>query len=266
MPVRDFRFDTPQHKSSYVQEMFNRIAPRYDLMNRLMTFGRDQSWRKRLVRHAGVSQNALVLDIATGTGDIALVARAAGARGVIGADFSGEMLAFAHRKIQKARGRGSSIHLAVADGLKLPFPDETFDAVVTGFSLRNVANLDLFLREMVRVTKQGGKVASLEITRPRHRWFRQFFAWYFGKIVPRIGALVAGQKEAYSYLPHSVAIFVTPEELRVRLEDAGLHHARFETLMFGSVSIHSGAKIRATANVRATATNALKNADSARLR
>lgn len=266
MPVRDFRFDTPQHKSSYVQEMFNRIAPRYDLMNRLMTFGRDQSWRKRLIRHAGVSKNALVLDIATGTGDIALAARTAGARGVIGADFSGEMLAYAQRKVQKERGRGGYIHLAVADGLKLPFPDETFDAVVTGFSLRNVANLDTFLREMVRVTKQGGKVASLEITRPRHPWFRQFFAWYFGKIVPRIGALVSGQKEAYSYLPHSVAIFVTPEELRVRLEDAGLHHARFKTLMFGSVSIHSGAKIRATTNARATTTSTHKNTVSTRMR
>ncbi len=226
--------------------MFDRIAPRYDLMNRIMTFGRDQAWRRRLIRRAGISANAVVLDIATGTGDIALVAQAAGARQVVGADFSREMLGYARRKTRKGR----RLHLAVADGLKLPFPDDTFDAVVTGFSLRNVANLDAFLREMVRVTKQGGKVASLEITRPRGRWFRSFFAWYFGAIVPRLGALISGAKDAYSYLPHSVSVFITPEELRVRLEDAGLHHARFETLMFGCISIHSGTKIRAAAAQR----------------
>ncbi|MCG3154385.1 MAG: Demethylmenaquinone methyltransferase [bacterium] len=247
MPVRDFRFDTPNQKSSYVQEMFDRIAPRYDLMNRIMTFGRDQAWRRRLIRRAGVSANAVVLDIATGTGDLALVAQAAGARQVVGADFSREMLGCARHKTRKGNRR---LLLAVADGLKLPFPDDTFDAVVTGFSLRNVANLDAFLREMVRVTKQGGKVASLEITRPRGRWFRSFFSWYFGAIVPRLGALISGAQEAYSYLPHSVSVFITPEELRVRLEDAGLHHARFETLMFGCISIHSGTKIRAAAAQR----------------
>ncbi|MDZ7269482.1 MAG: bifunctional demethylmenaquinone methyltransferase/2-methoxy-6-polyprenyl-1,4-benzoquinol methylase UbiE [candidate division KSB1 bacterium] len=253
MPVRDFRFDTPNQKSSYVREMFDRIAPRYDLMNRIMTFGRDQAWRRRLVRRAGISANAVVLDIATGTGDIALVAQAAGARQVVAADFSRAMLGHARRKARNRR-----LYFAVADGLKLPFPDDTFDAVVTGFSLRNVANLDAFLREMVRVTKQGGKVASLEITRPRSRWFRSLFSWYFGAIVPRLGALISGAKEAYSYLPHSVSVFITPEELRVRLEDAGLHHARFETLMFGCISIHSGTKIRASTTARPPAASAAR--------
>ncbi len=244
MPSPNFKFDTAEHKAAYVQEMFDRIAPRYDLMNRVMTFGRDQSWRKRLIKRAGITVGAKVLDIATGTADLALAAHAAGATQVIAADFSNEMLRYAQHKIRKAM---HAILLTEADGLFLPFADNTFDAVVTGFSLRNVGNLDQFLREMTRVTKPGGKVACLEITRPRSPYFRVFFAWYFGNVVPFMGRIISGSKEAYSYLPHSVSIFITPEELRVRMEDAGLNHASFETLMLGTVAIHSGTKVRATA-------------------
>lgn len=248
MPNPNFKFDSAEHKAAYVQEMFDRIAPRYDLMNRIMTLGQDQSWRKRLIQRAGIKPGAYVLDIATGTADIALAAHAAGAKQVVAADFSREMLFYAEHKIQKALdGKHDAIVLAEADGLNLPFADNTFDAVVTGFSLRNVGNLDQFLREMTRVTKPGGKVACLEITRPRSPRFRNFFAWYFGKVVPFMGRIISGQKEAYSYLPHSVAIFVTPEELRVRMEDAGLNHAAFETLMLGTIAIHHGTKMRAHA-------------------
>ncbi|NUO84345.1 bifunctional demethylmenaquinone methyltransferase/2-methoxy-6-polyprenyl-1,4-benzoquinol methylase UbiE [candidate division KSB1 bacterium] len=246
MPNPNFKFDNAEHKAAFVQEMFDRIAPRYDLMNRIMTMGRDQSWRKLLIQRAGITAGARVLDIATGTADIALAAHAAGAAQVIAADFSREMLVYAQSKIQQAaKNNGRTILLAAADGLRLPFADNTFDAVVTGFSLRNVGNLDHFLREMTRVTKTGGKVACLEITRPRSPYFRNFFAWYFGRVVPFMGRLISGQREAYSYLPHSVSIFVTPEELRVRMEDAGLNHASFETLMLGTVAIHSGTKIHA---------------------
>lgn len=251
MPAH-FKFNTAEHKAAYVQEMFDRIAPRYDLMNRVMTFGRDQSWRKRLIQRAGVKPGAKVLDIATGTADIALAAHAAGAAQVIAADFSREMLVYARAKIAKAiHDDGRAIVLVAADGLNLPFANNTFDAVVTGFSLRNVGNLDRFLREMVRVTKPGGKVACLEITRPRSPFFRGFFAWYFGKVVPVAGRIISGSKEAYSYLPHSVSIFVTPEELRVRMEDAGLNHTKFETLMLGTIAIHHGTKIHAAPAVPA---------------
>jgi demethylmenaquinone methyltransferase/2-methoxy-6-polyprenyl-1,4-benzoquinol methylase len=246
MPASNFKFDTAEHKAAYVQEMFDRIAPRYDLMNRVMTLGRDQAWRKRLIQRAGVKPGAKVLDIATGTADIALAARAAGAAQVVAADFSREMLVYARDKInQVPRHDGKTIVLAAADGMHLPFADNVFDAVVTGFSLRNVGNLDRFLREMVRVTKPGGKVACLEITRPRSPFFRGFFAWYFGKVVPVAGRIMSGSKEAYSYLPHSVSIFVTPEELRVRMEDAGLNHTKFETLMLGTIAIHHGTKLHA---------------------
>lgn len=252
MPNPNFKFDSAEHKAAYVQEMFDRIAPRYDLMNRLMTMGQDQNWRRRLIQRAEIKPGAYVLDIATGTADIALAAHAAGARQVVAADFSREMLFYAEHKIQKAlNGKHDAIVLAEADGLNLPFADNTFDAVVTGFSLRNVGNLDQFLREMTRVTKLGGKVACLEITRPRSPRFRNFFAWYFGKVVPFLGRMISGQKEAYNYLPHSVSIFVTPEELRVRMEDAGLNHAAFETLMLGTIAIHHGTKLRATTTGRA---------------
>lgn len=259
MPNPNFTFDNPAHKAAYVQEMFDRIAPRYDLMNRVMTLGRDQAWRKRLIQRAGVKRGAKVLDIATGTADIALAARAAGAAQVVAADFSREMLVYARDKINQApRQDGQTIVLAAADGMHLPFADNVFDAVVTGFSLRNVGNLDRFLREMVRVTKPGGKVACLEITRPRAPFFRGFFAWYFGKVVPVAGRIISGSKEAYRYLPHSVSIFVTPEELRVRMEDAGLNHTKFETLMLGTIAIHHGTKLHANASTEISAAHQQK--------
>ena len=179
MPVRHFKFDNSDQKAAYVQQMFDNIAPRYDLMNRLMTFGRDQSWRRLLIKRAGIQPGARVLDIATGTGDIALAASLAGAQMVVAADFSQQMLLHASQKFVSQNHRnGRKLMLASADGLALPFPDNTFDAVVTGFSLRNVGNLDTFLREMARVKKFGGKVACLEIIRPRSRHFRDFFSWY----------------------------------------------------------------------------------------
>jgi demethylmenaquinone methyltransferase/2-methoxy-6-polyprenyl-1,4-benzoquinol methylase len=251
---KTFEFDTAERKAGYVREMFSRIAPRYDLMNRMMTLGRDQSWRKLTVQRSGIQAGARVLDIATGTADLAIAAREAafrpaGAGLIVAADFSYTMLKYARLKIKPWNQKVAAttpIHLVTADGLRLPFPNNCFDAVVTGFSLRNVTDLDAFLREMIRVTRPGGKVACLEITRPRQPWFRSFFSWYFGKVVPKVGGWISGDPDAYAYLPHSVSIFITPEELRVRLEDAGLNNARYETLMFGTVAIHWGTKLRAT--------------------
>ncbi len=251
MPKNSFKFDTPEQKAGYVQDMFSRIAPRYDLMNRVMTLGRDQSWRRLAVKRAGIQAGARVLDIAAGTADLALAARDAKAELIVAADFSHTMMQYARMKIkpwQRRNRKLAPIHLVAADGLRLPFPNNYFDAVITGFSLRNVGDLNAFLKEMTRVTKPGGKIACLEITRPRQPVFRNIFAWYFGKIVPKIGGAISGASDAYSYLPHSVAIFITPEELRVRMEDAGLNNVEFETLMFGTVAIHWGTKLRATTN------------------
>jgi len=246
MLQRSFKFDTPEHKAGYVRDMFSRIAPRYDLMNRVMTFGRDQSWRRLTAKRAGIQAGSRVLDIATGTADLAFAAREVGAESIVAADFSHAMLKYARLKIKPWNGGLTPIHLVTADGLRLPFPNNSFDAVVTAFSLRNVGDLDVFLKEMIRVVKPGGKVACLEITRPRQPMWRNFFAWYFGKVVPKIGGLISGVADAYSYLPYSVSVFITPEELRVRMEDAGLNNVEFETLMLGTIAIHRGTKLRAS--------------------
>src|SRR5574342_232210 len=155
MPNQAFKFETADHKAGYVRDMFDRIAPRYDLMNRLMTGGRDQSWRRLAVKRAGIQAGSRVLDIATGTADLALAARAAKAEVIVAADFSYTMLKYARLKIrpwETKNGKGAPIHLVNADGLRLPFPSNSFDAVLTGFSLRNVGDLNAFLKEMTRVT------------------------------------------------------------------------------------------------------------------
>lgn len=236
-----FEFQTPQEKARYVRRMFDAIARRYDLMNRLMTLGRDQSWRRRTIKRAKVPNGGRVLDIATGTADLAIAALDANPKKVVAADFSLQMLDLANRKL-RSRNLDSQIVLAAADGLSLPLADNYFDAVVTGFSLRNVGNLDLFLSEMLRVTRPGGRVVCLEITQPRLPGFRKFFAWYFGKVVPKIGALISDDSQAYSYLPHSVSIFISPEELRARMQKVGMKDVGFEKLQFGTIAIHWGEK------------------------
>jgi len=238
-----FEFQTPQEKARYVRRMFDAIARRYDLMNRLMTLGRDQSWRHRTIRRAAISKDGRVLDIATGTADLAIAALDANPRKVVAADFSLQMLDLANRKL-RARDLDSEIVLAAADGLCLPFTDNFFDAVITAFSLRNVGNLDLFLSEMLRVTRPGGRVVCLEITQPRLPGFRKLFAWYFGKVVPKIGALISDDSQAYSYLPHSVSIFISPEELRERMQKVGMKDVGFEKLQFGTIAIHWGEKTK----------------------
>lgn len=221
--------------------MFDAIAGRYDLMNRLMTFGQDQSWRRKAIGHAEVPAGGKVLDIATGTADLAIAALRRNPQKVIAADFSLDMLDQANRKL-RSRRLDSQIVLSAADGLALPFGDNSFDAVVTGFSLRNVGNLDLFLSEMLRVTRPGGRVVCLEITKPRLPVFSRFFAWYFGKVVPKIGAMISRDAHAYSYLPHSVSIFVSPEELCERMKKAGMENIGFEKLRLGTIAIHWGEK------------------------
>jgi len=237
----DFTFQTPLEKARYVRRMFDAIAKRYDLMNRLMTLGRDQAWRRRTIQRAAVPPGGRVLDIATGTADLAIAALSAQPRKVVAADFSLQMLDVADRKLRKL-DIDSQIVLAAADGLCLPFADNYFDAVVTAFALRNVGNLDIFLAEMLRVTRSGGRVVCLEIIQPRFPAFRKFFAWYFGRIVPKIGAWISGDSQAYSYLPHSVSIFISPEELRGRMRRAGMREVGFEKLQLGTIAIHWGVK------------------------
>jgi demethylmenaquinone methyltransferase/2-methoxy-6-polyprenyl-1,4-benzoquinol methylase len=225
-------------KAAQVQAMFTRIARRYDLMNALMTGGRHQAWRRVAARAAAAAPPGPVLDLATGTADLALaVLEAAPARRVVGADFALGMLREAQRKLA-ARPR-ARIPLVAADALALPFADGTFACVVSAFLLRNLADLGQGLDEMRRVTRPGGRVITLEITRPTLPVFRSIFGVYFHRVVPAVGAAVAGDRAAYRYLPDSVERFVTPAELATMMRQAGLTRPTFRRLGLGTIAIHT---------------------------
>jgi len=222
-----------------VRAMFARIAPRYDLMNALMTGGRDQAWRRTAARLGAPAPRGLVLDLATGTADLALAFLAeTGARAVVGIDFVEGMLGLARRKLA-ARGE-RRIHLVAGDALALPFPAGAFACVASAFLLRNLADLQAGLAEMRRVTAPGGSVVALEITQPTLPGWRTAFRLYFHHVVPAIGGLVARDRAAYTYLPRSVERFVTPRELAGLMEGVGLRDVRWVRVGLGTVTIHVG--------------------------
>ena len=256
-----------EKKAVYVRDMFGRIAWRYDLMNRLMTFGRDSAWRRYTVSRLGLEAplanaqppdtgSRLVLDVATGTGDLAFetLAQRPDAR-VVGLDFVPEMLSLAQEKAKDMGGNGhaaytegipqpatGSLALLAGDALQIPFPDRAFDAIVTGFALRNVTDIPAAFTEMARVTKPGGRVACLEIAKPQTPFFRRLFALYFYQLVPLVGGWISGQPDAYSYLPHSLSAFLTPDELVEVMSQAGWRDVGYKRLMFGTVAVHVGAR------------------------
>ncbi len=228
----------PSQKRTYVQNMFARIAPRYDLMNRLMTFGMDANWRARAARMA-VGENAapFVLDLATGTGDFAIAIQQLrpNAR-VIGLDLVYEMLAYAQQK-NKAR----AIPLVTGDALDLPFPNNTFDAITSAFMLRNVVSLERAFAEMARVAKPGGRVVALEITQPRLPLWSALYKFYFYRLVPMLGGALS-DTDAYRYLPDSAARFVNADELANVMRSARLENVKYELLNVGTIAIHRGDK------------------------
>lgn len=225
---------------STVRAMFDRIAPRYDLMNRLMTAGRDRAWRD-LTARAAVGQGAdLVLDVATGTGDLALALRRAGAVRVIGIDFSEEMIRTA---VSKCAG-DAQVSFRQADAMDLPFPNDHFDACTIGFGLRNLPDYQAGLCEMARVIRPGGRLAVLEITPYTNRFLARPFGFYFGTVVPLIGGVVAGDCNAYRYLPRSAAAFPEARELAEMMLAAGLRPVRWRRLGGGTVALHLGIKPR----------------------
>jgi len=230
----------PRGKAEEVRAMFTRIAGRYDLMNSLMTGGRHHAWRRLTAAAVAGAPPGLALDLATGTGDLALAVRAAApGRVVVGADFSEAMLGRARAKL-RARGE-RAVPLLAADALALPFADKTFACVTSAFLLRNLADLAAGLEEMRRVTMPGGLVAALEITRPGVPGWDAMFGVYFNRLVPLIGAVVARDRAAYTYLPQSVERFVTPRELAELMRRAGLSDVRYRRLGLGTIAIHVGA-------------------------
>ncbi len=233
----------PERKAAYVETMFDRIAPSYDLMNRLMTFGLDQGWRRFVVQEAAPPVGGVALDVATGTGDIAIaLARRVGPQGtVIGADFAREMLRPGPAKAGAA-GVGGAVHFMAADALALPFPDDTFDCVTTGFAMRNVTDIARAFREMCRVAKPSGRVVCLEVAQPPFPPIRFLHGLYFRHLVPLIGRVVTGQREAYTYLPESARNFPPPPALAAIMANAGLANVRYRRLSLGAVAIHTGTK------------------------
>jgi demethylmenaquinone methyltransferase/2-methoxy-6-polyprenyl-1,4-benzoquinol methylase len=213
-----------------VRSMFDRIAPVYDGMNRAMTAGLDRRWR-RLAAAAVVRGGDRVLDAACGTGDLALAALDAGAGSVVGVDFSERML-------ERARRKSSAVDWVHGDLLALPFDDGSFDAATVGFGVRNLADLDGGLGELRRVLRPGGRLAILEITRPRGV-LRPFFSLWFERLVPAAGRVLPGG-EAYAYLPASVRRFPGAEELAARLRASGFDEVRFRLLAGSIVAVHTG--------------------------
>ena len=222
-----------------VRAMFTRIARRYDVMNTVMTGGRHRAWRDATARASVGGPAGPVLDLATGTCDLAIGVRAVGrSRYVVGADFADGMLAEGQRKLT-ARGE-TRVGLVAADALRLPFRDGAFACVTSAYLLRNLDDLELGLREMRRVTMAGGLVVTLDITRLTAPVWSSLFGVYFHRVVPLVGALVAGDRAAYTYLPRSVDRFVTAAELAALMRRVGLRDVRHRTFGLGTVALHVG--------------------------
>jgi demethylmenaquinone methyltransferase/2-methoxy-6-polyprenyl-1,4-benzoquinol methylase len=211
--------------------MFDRIAGVYDLMNAVMTAGMHQRWRERAVELARVGPGSRALDVATGTGDLAVALHAAGAD-VVGCDFSEEML-------ERARRKEPGVRFEWADALALPYEDGSFDAATVGFGARNFSDLGKGLREMARVVRPGGRVVVLEITTPQKPPLSTFFSLWFDRAVPALGRM-AGDEAAYSYLPSSVKRFPDPQELAGELAMVGLDEIRWILTAGGIIAIHAG--------------------------
>jgi demethylmenaquinone methyltransferase/2-methoxy-6-polyprenyl-1,4-benzoquinol methylase len=226
-------------RAAYVRDLFSHIAPRYDLLNRVMTGGRDRRWRAITVAETRLPRGGTALDVATGTGDLALaLARVAGPGGhVVGIDFAEAMLELARRK---AHRRGVTVEFRCADALDLPFPDTSFDAVTIGFGLRNVTDIPRALAEMARVLRPGGRMACLEVTKPRVPLLAAGFYTYFDHVVPLLGAVLSPSREAYTYLPCSLRPFPDAPLLRHMMLDAGFRRVHLRLLNFGTIAVHVG--------------------------
>jgi demethylmenaquinone methyltransferase / 2-methoxy-6-polyprenyl-1,4-benzoquinol methylase len=225
-----------------VRGMFDRIAGVYDLMNSAMTAGLHHLWRQRAVDRANVGPGSDALDVCCGTGDLALeLRRRIGPDGrVVGCDFSEPMLELARRKSGE---EGLPVEFGWADALDLPYGDGSFDAVTIGFGARNLADLERGLSEMARVLRPGGRLVILEITRPHREPLASFYSLWFDRVVPVIGTL-AGDSDAYSYLPNSVRTFPEPEALAAMMDAAGFAEIRWLLLAGGIIAIHSGTKTK----------------------
>jgi demethylmenaquinone methyltransferase/2-methoxy-6-polyprenyl-1,4-benzoquinol methylase len=220
-------------RNRQIQAMFGRIVPRYDRMNRLMSLGMDAGWR-RLAAESAEPKGMRVLDLGTGTGDLARELVRRGAACVVGADFSPAMLAVA-----SGRYAGSRTNAWVAaDGHRLPFPDASFDRLTNAFVLRNLVDLPAAFREMARVLRPGGRLVCVDMTQPPPGMFAAAYRLYFNHVMPPIAGLLSGDRAAYRYLPNSLSGFPNADELSEMLREAGVHDVRYRRLGGGAVALH----------------------------
>lgn len=227
-------------KSAYVQGMFGRVAKRYNIMNRLMTLGQDQRWRRFVVGKASVPPHGAVLDLATGTGDIAFeTLKVQPTAKIVGADFALPMMFVG----QKA-AMGEDIQWCAADAMNLPFSDDSFDAVMSGYLVRNVIDIKRTLSEQLRVLKPGGRIVILDTSPPPHNILRPFILAYLKFGIPMLGRIIGGKQtaDAYKYLPESTQSFKTPQELAALMREAGVRNIEYRTFMFGTMAVHWGHK------------------------
>jgi demethylmenaquinone methyltransferase / 2-methoxy-6-polyprenyl-1,4-benzoquinol methylase len=231
---------TQQEASRQIREMFTRIAPRYDLLNHLLSGQMDRLWRARTARELKPILNrpgALVLDLCCGTGDLAFALQRKSTARIIGADFSHPMLVRAREKSAAANGV-APIPFLEADALRLPFSNGSFDLVTTAFGFRNLANYGDGLREIFRVLKPGATLGILEFADPAPGFWGDAYRFYCGTVLPKIGGWISGDAEAYSYLPKSVGRFFRPDELASVLTKVGYDQVRYRLMTFGSVALH----------------------------
>jgi demethylmenaquinone methyltransferase / 2-methoxy-6-polyprenyl-1,4-benzoquinol methylase len=232
-------FETPGEKAEWVRRMFARIVPGYDRVNSVMTLGMDRSWRRATVA-AVQPQDTLALDIATGTGELAIELMRQGARTVVGVDFVIEMIAAGRDKTARDATTGG-IAFAAGDALALPFGDDTFGALVNGFLLRNLVDLPGALREFHRVLKPGGRIACLDVTHPPGL-LRPLSLAYFNRLVPLIGGTLSGDFAAYRYLPRSLGELPDAKRLALMMTEAGFSAVGYQLFNFGLIAIHTGRK------------------------
>lgn len=235
-----------QDHATRVREMFSRIAGRYDLLNHLLSGNTDKRWRKlvaKRLRKALSSPDARALDVACGTGDLSLALVAATGARVIGLDFCRPMLELAERKaaggVSRSERRPSFIE---GDALRLPFGDESFDAVTIAFGLRNLSSVERGLQELLRILRPGGRACILEFSKPVVPGFNLLFQLYFTRLLPKIGGLVSGSNAAYEYLPASVSGFPDQKRLVELMREAGFGEVEYENLTGGIAALHMGVR------------------------
>lgn len=230
--------DNNSGKKEQVAQMFNNIARRYDFLNHFLSLGIDKIWRRKAIKSLkGISENPVILDVASGTGDLAIAALRLNPQKVIGVDISQEMLNYGIEKIKK-RNLQDIIELKKGDSENLEFSDQSFDGITVAFGVRNFENLNKGLSEMYRVLKPGGKLVVLEFSKPRVFPVKQIYNFYFKAILPTIGKLISKDSSAYTYLPESVSQFPEREEFLKKLKKVGFNNCTFKALSFGISSLY----------------------------